>query len=158
MNKELRIGTLALPEGWSARVDASFIEPPTAIASDARMRNPAKEIAGARITISRGRAENDDIDAGQALGAFIDFMLQNTASARKLADAAFVFDDGVSGRCTLVQVDVDDGMTWLQSHIYRVDEGIITHLTLSVIAAQSARLEGDLRLVAASYSPAAATR
>jgi hypothetical protein len=104
--------------------------------------------AGATILVVREAAPN--VTAHEALDAFVKSYAPSVEGLKRLGDEAVTFSDGREGASVTLTFSVG-GYRAAQRHLFRVDGGVATHVTISVDERSKPRLEQELLEVALSF-------
>ncbi len=147
----LSIGSIDLPKGWDQRVELTLTEPEQTglavpLAGKAKTERPR-----ANITITRG--STGITDAKEALDAFLAHFARFAPNLKRSAEGPLQFADGARGFGVTLSFDPEPGVSVVQRHVYRVDSGVITHLTASVEAAQATKMDATLAPLLVTYRP-----
>lgn len=73
-----------------------------------------------------------------------------------LREGAFSFQDGATGRCLCVELELIAGMPSRQLHVVRKDQGVTRHFVATVAGLDARSLESELAPMIESFRPRAA--
>lgn len=141
-------GQIDVPEGWSTSTSVELREPAREGLAVPLAGKGNTRRAGANIVVAREPAPNTT--AAEALEAFVRDNGSSVESFKRLGDGSVTFADGREGASVTVAFSVG-GYRAAQLHLFRVDGGVATHITVSVDQSSNARLAGELREVALSF-------
>ena len=142
------LGHIDLPEGWSMATQIELTEPPgKGIAMPLAGRGETKR-PGANIMVARASAPRTT--AQQALDGFVKSYASCVEQVSRLHDDMITFADGREGVSVTLAFSVD-GFRAAQRHLFRIDDGIATHITISVDEGSKTRLDDALLAVALSF-------
>jgi hypothetical protein len=143
-------GGFDVPDGWKAYTEVRLVEPDR-IADEVPLsgRKPGKLPPA---IISAHRKETRHQDPRVLLEKFLKELAKEVTGFNVLGDGEFAFDDGGIGVYATVAYDTGPATRVAQRHIYRIDQGHMTRITLSIEARREKELDGVLRRIAASFS------
>jgi len=142
------LGDIDIPDGWSMATSIELREPPReGLAMPLAGKGDTKR-AGANLMVSRESAPNST--AAEALDTFIKDYGSSVESFSRLSEGSVTFVDGREGVSMTVAFSIG-GYRAAQLHLFRVDGGIATHITVSVDERSKSRLDGELLEVARSF-------
>jgi hypothetical protein len=142
------LGDIDIPDGWSMATSIELREPPReGLAMPLAGKGDTKR-AGANIMVAREVAPNTT--APEALDVFIKSYGSSVEGFSRLAEGPVTFVDGRDGVSVTVAFSIG-GYRAAQLHLFRVDGGIVSHVTVSVDERSKSRLDGELLEVARSF-------
>ncbi len=142
-------GSIDLPKGWDVRLEVTLTEPEQTGIAVPLAGKPATPRPRANITVQRGSTGIDDPAA--ALGAFIAHFARYAPNLKRLAEGPVTFADGAPGVGLTIAYEPEPGVGVVQRHVYRIDAGVITHLTASVEAGQAPKMDAVLGPLLLTY-------
>ena len=141
-------GHIDVPDGWSMATSIELREPPReGLAMPLAGKGDTKR-AGANLMVAREPAPNTT--AAEALDAFVKEYGSSVEGFSRLADSPVTFADGREGVSVTVAFSIG-GYRAAQLHLFRVDGGIVSHVTASVDQPSKSRLDKELLAVALSF-------
>lgn len=142
---------LTIPDGWEVSLELRATAPeeqgltaPLAMKSD----NPRPR---ANVTISRRAAEPTTPKV--MLNAFLKHMTASIKDLKTLGRETLRFADGVESEAATVSYEVEPGVRVVQRHVYRIDDGIVTHFVASAVEQDRNKLDRALKDVLVSFRP-----
>ncbi len=91
--------------------------------------------------------------AESLLDALLAELRSTVPSVKEVSRGLLAFDDGIQGPFVTVRYEPIAGLRTLQTHLFRIDERILTHLTGSVADRDADKLELELVPMMKSFRP-----
>ncbi len=127
-------GFLAVPGGWGLQTEVRLVEPAEKLEATLSMKSKQNR-PRANLSLVRHPSTSDDVN-----GALMEHLanLGKTSPGFKVhSNQVFEFADGAQGAGAFVRHEPLPGFAAVQFHLFRWDDSIMTHFTVS--AAESAK-------------------
>lgn len=141
-------GDIDIPEGWTMATSIELAEPPREGLAVPLAGKADSKTAGATIMVAREPAPNTT--AREALDAFVKSYGVSVEGFSLLDDSDVTFTDGREGVSVTLAFSIG-GYRAAQRHLFRVDGGIASHITISVDERSKSRLDAELLATALSF-------
>lgn len=147
----LEVGKMAVPQGWSSRVQAVWIEPENTRLAAPLARSEVKAAPRANIALAREPAKHPS--AAAARDAFLVETGKTIPMLRRLSDCDVAFEDGTAGVGVTIAFPATPQITVLQLHYFRLDGEVMTQLVATISEQRGAELETKIAPIMRTYSP-----
>jgi hypothetical protein len=144
----IAIGRLSVPRGWEVRSESTFLAPQQPTQEMPTLRTPEKAPRG-NVVISR-RPETRALEL--VVNERRKEVVKLWPNGRVSPVEKHVFDDAAGGLSFDAQFSTHEFGPVLQAHRLRIDDGVATHVVVTVVAADRAKLDSLLE-VARTYRP-----
>lgn len=143
-------GFLAVPGGWGLQTEVRLVEPPEKLEATLSMKSKQNR-PRANLSLIRHPSASDDVK-----GALMEHLanLGKTSPGFKVnSDQVFEFADGAQGAGAFVRHEPLPGFAAVQFHLFRWDDSIMTHFTVSAAESAQNSIEERFFPVIRSFRP-----
>lgn len=147
---KLSTGTLDVPETWEVRTQVTLLEPEDKTLSDP-MLLPSTSAPRANLVVSRQAHGNTSPE--DALEDFLKHSAREIPQLRVLGKENLEFDDGGHGASVSIAFPATAAVQLAQRHVFRVDDGTLTQIVITVDDYRANELDTALRELARSFRP-----
>ncbi len=144
------IGRLELPEHWEARSQITLLEPQSA-GPTLPTRHATEPGPRANLVISRQRS--DERSSADAMQNFVRQSAEAIPGLELHERDAVAFADGGAGDYQVLSFDAKPNVRLAQSHVFRLDDDVLTQIVITVAERRIAELRGPLLELAQSFRP-----
>ena len=143
-------GRLEVPESWTMRSEVVWTEPKQQALNVPLAGKAATTKPGANIMVSREASSKSN--AAEELQHFMKDYVVGIQALSEVGRGELSFRDGAKGAYSTIVFSPLPGFRIAQCHIFRVDQNVGTHITISLDDHDRPRLEKDLLPLAMSFT------
>ncbi len=143
-------GFLAVPGGWGLQTEIRLVEPPEKLEATLSMKSKQNR-PRANLSIVRHPSASEDVSG--ALMEHLESLGKTSPGFKVNSNQVFEFADGAQGAGAFVRHEPLPGFAAVQFHLFRWDDSIMTHFTVSAAESAHDSIEARFFPVIRSFRP-----